>query len=102
MKLSHNKAFTLVELLVVITIIATLAALLLPALKAAKDRMKNVTCVNNIRQIGAALNSFLADNDDWYPYAHPSAANGKASRLWNWQLAPYVGGTNSVKAAQLF
>lgn len=97
-----RKAFTLIELLVVITILAVLAALLLPAMKSAKDRAKNATCVNNVRQIGAALNAFLGDNDDWYPYAKPSSANGKIGRLWNWQLGPYVGGTDSVKAAQLF
>jgi len=97
-----RKAFTLIELLVVISSIAVLAALLLPALKTAKDRSKNVICVNNERQMGAALNSFLADNDDWYPYVSPTAANGKASRLWHWQLGSYVGGTNSIKAAQLF
>ena len=100
----HRNAFTLVELLVVITIVATLAALLLPALKSAKDRSKTVVCANNSRQIGAALNSFLGDNDQLYPYAAPDGpvCRTSAGLKWNQQLAPYVGGMSSIVAARLF
>ena len=99
-------AFTLVELLVVITIIAVLAALLLPALRTARDRAKTSACANNCRQIGAALNAFLGDHDQWLPYSNPAGypygGNAIPGHQWHWQLGPYVGGLNSLSGAQLF
>jgi prepilin-type N-terminal cleavage/methylation domain-containing protein len=64
------RAFTLIELLVVIAIIAILAALLLPALSAAKQRGYSVVDLNNLKQFGVAMNLYTTDNADRMPWAN--------------------------------
>ncbi|MEI8063959.1 MAG: prepilin-type N-terminal cleavage/methylation domain-containing protein, partial [Verrucomicrobiota bacterium] len=70
-----GKSFTLVELLVVVAIIGVLAALLLPAVGTAKDRAKAVVCAHNEKRMGEAFNSYLNDNQGFYPYIYPTCAN---------------------------
>jgi len=65
--MTRRRAFTLVELLVVIAIIALLIAILLPTLKAARERANRIKCASNLRQIGIALRIYAHDNKGHFP-----------------------------------
>jgi prepilin-type N-terminal cleavage/methylation domain-containing protein/prepilin-type processing-associated H-X9-DG protein len=62
-----KKAFTLIELLVCISIISILAAMLLPALAKAKDRARQISCLNNTKQLSLSAKMYVDENDGYYP-----------------------------------
>ncbi len=70
-------AFTLIELLVVIAIIAVLASLLLPALRSARARARQVMCLSNLRQHSLAVNLYATDANGWIP-------NKRMYDAWTW------------------
>ena len=75
MSMGLRRAFTLIELVVVIAIIAVLAALLFPALGAAKARAQRTVCVNNLHQISVGIHLYLDDQNNASP------GNTNAARL---------------------
>jgi prepilin-type N-terminal cleavage/methylation domain-containing protein len=72
----NDRAFTLVEMLVVIAIIAVLAALLLPALVRGKQRAQRIQCISNLKQMGTAFQMFAHDHQGRFPTQTPQAEGG--------------------------
>jgi prepilin-type N-terminal cleavage/methylation domain-containing protein len=70
-KRDTKKAFTLIELLIVIAIIAILAGMLLPALGRAKQQAQKATCLNNLRQIGIGMKLYVDENRGTLPSLPP-------------------------------
>ena len=78
-----RNAFTLIEVLVVIAIIALLMAILVPALQVAKEQVNAVTCRSNLRQYGYASITYMDDNEFYFPDPH--------SWLYMDETAPWMG-----------
>lgn len=111
----RRTAFTLIELLVVIAIVAILAALLFPAIGAARERGRRAGCVSNLHQIGLAALAYVDDYGGHFPTI--SLPNG-GSEVWRWagnmtgdtsgsddrptrQLNPYLGLRNAPLQSSL-
>lgn len=78
-----KRGFTLVELLVVISIIALLLAVLLPSLNKAREVARKLSCANNSRQIGIAMSNYASAWDGDVPRADPADPFANMPRLWD-------------------
>lgn len=103
-------AFTLVELLVVIAILALLLAILIPALSMARAKGREITCLNNLKQLQTCAKLYSLDNDDSllpnrfvYYLDTQSPAEGFSDDLtWCPGLAPFDTTTENIKRGKLF
>jgi prepilin-type N-terminal cleavage/methylation domain-containing protein len=86
----HNLplGFTLIELLVVIAIISILAAILFPVFASAREKARQVSCENNLKQLGMAFEQYTEDNDEILPGVVDGPGNGQITST----NPPFTGG----------
>jgi prepilin-type N-terminal cleavage/methylation domain-containing protein/prepilin-type processing-associated H-X9-DG protein len=92
----RRRGFTLIELLVVIAIIAILAAILFPVFAKAREKARQTTCLNNQRQIAAAILMWVQDHDETFPVANTwvsdmNASYGITGKVWDCQSTSFKG-----------
>jgi prepilin-type N-terminal cleavage/methylation domain-containing protein/prepilin-type processing-associated H-X9-DG protein len=93
-----KRAFTLIELIIVIAIIGILAALLLPAISRTKEAGRSAVCLNNLHQIGLGLQIYVQDNQNLLPTMYDRATNSAppAGPAMNQVLLSYVSGVSNI------
>jgi prepilin-type N-terminal cleavage/methylation domain-containing protein/prepilin-type processing-associated H-X9-DG protein len=91
---SNNRGMTLVEILVVITIMAVLVGLVTAGFSKVKAKSQQVTCLSNMRQIGVGLQSYADDHQGVYPETAHTAAQG---RSWIYVLEEYLTDFQNVR-----
>jgi prepilin-type N-terminal cleavage/methylation domain-containing protein/prepilin-type processing-associated H-X9-DG protein len=97
--MSGRTAFTLVELLVVVAIMAILAAILLPAVQASRERARTAQCASNMRQVGLAISTFCDVNQGHWPETTHTIdpVYGKITQTWIYTIAPYLEDVDAVR-----
>lgn len=94
---TRRAAFTLMELLLVMAIVAVLAGLLLPVLSKMRQRSAAAGCLNNLKQIGTALNLYANEHDATYPPARDLGLSWPAA-FWYYKINPYLANYQEVAA----
>lgn len=85
-----KKSFTLIELLVVVAIIAILAAMLLPSLGLARNRVKAASCMSNLRQIGVGIHGYVADYNGYFPTGWSDTTQPQFALLQSYKFKAYT------------
>lgn len=87
LKPTSRRRFTLIEMLIVITIIAILAALLSPSLQKAIQQAQGIACANNMRNVHLAFTAYAQDNHDRYPPLSVRRADNSWASWWHQDVA---------------
>lgn len=88
--IARQRAFTLVELLVVMAIISVLIALLLPAVQAAREAARRSQCTNNLKQMGLGLHNYESQNKCLPPGVHMHTDEMAAGYSWRVEMLPFL------------
>lgn len=89
------RAFTMIELMVVISIILIMTSILLPALGKAKQKAQEIKCLGNLRQCGLAVLQYAEDNNGWTPSAYKPFSGGLQWGAWLMRLG-YIPGDDPL------
>jgi len=90
-----SQGFSLIELLVVITIIGLLISLMMPSLSQARERAIEIKCVSNVRSTGLAMTQYFQDYKFFLPPLHATATWNYHYGTWMTPFAPYVPNTKT-------
>jgi prepilin-type N-terminal cleavage/methylation domain-containing protein/prepilin-type processing-associated H-X9-DG protein len=87
----RKKAFTLMELLVVISVISLLMVIMVPVLGRARRQGEKMLCLSNLRQMGIAAAAYTNDNDDYFPMVLITEIDGLLFKLRAWDFTTVYG-----------
>jgi prepilin-type N-terminal cleavage/methylation domain-containing protein/prepilin-type processing-associated H-X9-DG protein len=98
-----KRAFTLIEVLVVVAIVTLLAAILLPSLARAREQSRRAVCLSNLKQLGLASHMYLDQNRDWF-WRYYVDVESPFGRRWWFGFEPdgpsYSGGNRPLDKSQ--
>jgi prepilin-type N-terminal cleavage/methylation domain-containing protein/prepilin-type processing-associated H-X9-DG protein len=96
LKSRRPAAFTLVELLVVVSIIAVLIGLLLPAVQASRAAARRTQCASNLRQVGLAMGQFCDAHRGQFPDTSHNQS-GDVEQSWIYTVAPFMESVDAIR-----
>lgn len=98
----RNGKFTLIELLIVISIIAVLASMLLPALGKAREKARTISCLGNLRQVVRGTVIYCGDFNEWLPENYAGKDSEGNYRYYVDYISLYVTGKESRKSNKIY